>query len=151
MQVILKETVESLGLAGSEVNVAPGYARNYLFPKGKAIAATPQNRKKMEQMRKQIELKLAKERELAQESAKRLEGVVCTIPAKVSSEGNLYGSVTAGDIVDALKEQGISVTRKMVQLKENIKSVGTYNIGIYIYKDVVPEITVNVVPDEKAK
>ncbi|MFZ5564044.1 MAG: 50S ribosomal protein L9 [Thermodesulfobacteriota bacterium] len=149
MQVILKETVEALGLAGSEVKVAAGYARNYLFPRGKAMLATPENRKKIDQMRAKIELQIAKEKEAAQEAAKKLEGVVCRISAKVGAEGRLYGSVTVGDIVDALAAQDISVSKKMVLLRENIKEVGTYPVGIYIYKGVVPEITVEVAADEK--
>ncbi|MDY6831088.1 MAG: 50S ribosomal protein L9, partial [Thermodesulfobacteriota bacterium] len=89
MQVILMETVEALGLAGTEVKVAPGYARNFLFPRQKAMAATPANRRRMEQMRAKIELQIAKERGAAQEAAKQLEGVVCRIAAKVSNEGRL--------------------------------------------------------------
>ena len=92
MQVLLKETVEALGLAGAEVKVAAGYARNYLFPRGKAMSATPENRKQIEQMRAKIELQIAKERAVAQEEAKRLEGVVCRITAKVGAEGRLYGA-----------------------------------------------------------
>ncbi|MDY6830301.1 MAG: 50S ribosomal protein L9 [Thermodesulfobacteriota bacterium] len=151
MQVILMETVEALGLAGTEVKVAPGYARNFLFPRQKAMAATPANRRRMEQMRARIELQIAREREAAQEAAKKLEGVTCRISAKVSNEGRLYGSVTVGDIVDALAAQDITVSKKMVLLRENIKEVGTYPVGIYLYKGVVPEIPVEVVADEKAE
>ena len=149
MQVLLKETVEALGLAGAEVKVAAGYARNYLFPRGKAMSATPENRKQIEQMRAKIELQIAKERAVAQEEAKRLEGVVCRITAKVGAEGRLYGSVSVGDIVDALAAQGITVSKKMVLLLENIKEVGSHPVGIYIYKGVVPEISVEIVADEK--
>ncbi len=149
MKVILKETVESLGLAGTEVKVADGYARNYLLPKGKALAATPGNRKIIEQSRAKIELRLAKEKELAAEAAEKIAGLVCRIGAKVSAEGKLYGSVSVGDIVDALAEQGVEISKKMVQMKDPIKELGTYPVGIYIYKEIVPEITVEVV-DETA-
>lgn len=151
MQVILKETVESLGLAGTEVKVADGYARNYLFPRGKAVAATPENRKSIEQNRAKLELQLAREKEMAEEAAKQIEGVVCRIPAKVSAEGKLYGSVSVGDIVDTLAAQGIEVKKKMVQLTDSIKELGTYPVSIYIYKDVVPEISVEVVSDEQTE
>lgn len=149
MKVILKETVESLGLAGSEVKVADGYARNYLFPKGKAVAATDSNRKVIEQMRAKLELRIAKEKEKASEAAEKIVGTVCKISAKVSAEGKLYGSVGVSDIVDALSEQGIEVSKKMVLLNEAIKEIGTYPVGIYLYEDVVPEITVEVT-DEQA-
>lgn len=149
MKVILKETVESLGLAGSEVKVADGYARNYLLPQGKALLATPGNRKVIEQNRAKIELRLAKEKERAAEAAEKLAGVVCRIGARVSAEGKLYGSVSVGDIVDALEEQGLTVTKKMVLLKDPIKEIGTYAVGIYLYEDIVPEITVEVF-DESA-
>ena len=147
MKVILKETVEALGLAGSEVKVADGYARNYLFPKDKAVPATPGNRKIMEQNRAKLELRLAKEKETAEEAAKQIVGTVCKIGVKASSEGKLYGSVSIGDIVDALADQGLEVSKKMVLLKDPIKELGAYTVGIYIYEDVVPEITVEVVEE----
>jgi large subunit ribosomal protein L9 len=102
MKVILKETIDSLGIIGSEVSVADGYARNYLLPQNKAVTATPQNRKMLEQDSAKFELQIAKERKLAEEMAQRLEGVVCTIAAKVSEEDRLYGSVSVRDIVDTL-------------------------------------------------
>lgn len=147
MKVILKETVESLGLAGSEVKVADGYARNYLFPKNKAVLATPGNRKIMEQNRAKLELRIAKEKATAEEAAKQITGTVCKIGVKASSEGKLYGSVSVGDIVDALADQGLEVTKKMVLLKDPIKELGSYSVGIYIYEEVVPEVTVDVVEE----
>lgn len=149
MQVILKESIESLGMAGTEVKVADGYARNYLFPQNKAVAATPANRKIMEQNRQKLALQIAKEKEVAMEAAGKLAGVVCRIPAKASAEGRLYGSVAPGDISAALKEQGIDVSKRMLLLKEPIKEIGTYTVAINIYKDVHPEITVEVVKDEE--
>jgi len=92
MKVILTETINSLGMIGSEVNVAKGYARNYLLPQKKAVLATPQNKKVLEQQKAKIELQITKERGLAEEMAKQLEGVVCKISAKVSEEERLYGS-----------------------------------------------------------
>ena len=84
MKVILTETIESLGIIGSEVSVAKGYARNYLLPQGKAMVSTPQNRKRLEQERTKFELQIAKEKAFAEEMAKRLEGVECTVKAKTS-------------------------------------------------------------------
>jgi large subunit ribosomal protein L9 len=143
----LKETINSLGIIGTEVSVADGYARNYLLPQNKAVIATPQNRKMLEQESAKFELQIAKERKLAEEMAQRLEGVVCTIAAKVSEEDRLYGSVSARDIVDALANQDIVVEKRMILLKEPIKSTGSYHVPIRVYKEVEPEITVEIVPE----
>jgi len=147
MKVILKETIDSLGIIGSEVNVAKGYARNYLLPQGKAVPATDQYRKILEQERTKFELQIAKEKEFAQQMAQRLEGVTCTISAKIHEEDRLYGSIGVRDIIDALAQQGIEMEKRMVLLKEPIRSTGTYQIPIRVYKDIEPEITVNIVPE----
>ena len=147
MKIILKETIDSLGIIGSEVSVADGYARNYLLPQNKAVRATPQNRKILAQESAKFELQIAKERKLAEEMAQKLEGVTCSIAAKVSEEDRLYGSVSVRDIVDALAGQDIVVEKRMVLLKEPIKSIGSYKIPIRVYKDVEPEITVEIVPE----
>lgn len=147
MKVILKETIESLGIIGSEVTVANGYARNFLLPQNKAVQATAQNRKIMEQYKDEFDLQIAKEKNFAQEMAQRLDGVVCTVPAKVSEENRLYGSVSSRDIINALAKQDIEVEKKMLLLNEPIKTIGTYKIAIRIYKEVEPEITVNVIPE----
>ncbi len=144
MKVILKETIESLGIIGSEVDVAKGYARNYLFPQKKAALATPANRKIMEQEKTKFEMQIAKERKIAEQMAERIEGVVCTIKAKVSEEDRLYGSVTIREIIDALAAQKIEVEKRMLLLKEPIKKLGEYKIPVRIYKDVEPEIIVQV-------
>jgi large subunit ribosomal protein L9 len=147
MKIILKETIDSLGIIGSEVRVADGYARNYLLPQNKAVVATPQNRKMLEQESAKFELQIAKERKLAEEMAQRLEGVVCKIAAKVSEEDRLYGSVTVRDIVDTLANQDIAIEKRMVLLKEPIKTIGSHPVPIRVYKDVEPEITVEIVPE----
>lgn len=147
MKVILKETIDSLGIIGSEVKVAPGYARNYLLPQGKAVPATPQYRKILEHERAKFELQIAKEKELAQQMAQRLEGVQCEVAAKVHEGDRLYGSVTVRDIILALAKNDIQAEKRMVLLKEPIKTLGTFKVPIRVYKDVEPEITVNVVPE----
>ncbi len=147
MKIILKETINSLGIIGSEVTVAKGYARNYLFPQNKALLATPQNRRKLEQDKVKFDLQIAKERKIAEEMAEKLEGVSCTIAAKVSEEERLYGSVTVRDIIDALQKQDISIEKRMVLLKEPIKTIGTFKVPIRVYKEVEPEITVEIVPE----
>ncbi len=147
MKVILAETIESLGIIGSEVKVADGYARNYLLPQKKAVIANLQNRKLFEQQKARVDLQIAKEKGLAEEMAKRLEGVVCTIAAKVSEENRLYGSVTPRDIIDALAGMGIVVEKKMLLLQEPIKTLGSYQVPIRVYKDVEPEITVEIISE----
>ena len=147
MKIILKETISSLGIIGSEVNVARGYARNYLLPQDKAVLATPQNRRKMDQEKAKFEIQIAKERKLAEDMAAKLESVSCQIRAKVSEEDRLYGSVTVRDILDALATQDIVVEKRMVMLKEPLKTLGSYKIPIRVYKQVEPEITVEIVPE----
>jgi large subunit ribosomal protein L9 len=148
MKVILKETIESLGIIGSEVNVADGYARNYLLPQGKAVQATPQNRRVLEQQKTKFELQIAKEKSLAEEMAKRLEGVACTIEAKVADGDRLYGSVTVRDIINAMAKQEIKLEKRVVLLKEPIKTLGTFNVPIRVYAGVEPHITVHVKAEE---
>lgn len=147
MKIILKETIDSLGIIGSEVIVAKGYARNYLFPQSKAVLATPQNRRKLEQDKVKFDLQIAKERKIAEEMAEKLEGVSCTIAAKVSEEERLYGSVTVRDIINVLQKQDISIEKRMILLKEPIKTIGTFKVPIRVYKEVEPEITVEIVPE----
>lgn len=147
MKVILKETINSLGIIGSEVAVADGYARNYLLPQNKAVLATPQNRRKMEHEKAKFEIQIAKERKMAEEMAQRLEGVVCQVSAKASEENRLYGSVTARDIINALAGQEIVVEKRMVLLKEPLKEIGSFQIPIRVYKEVEPEITVEIVAE----
>ena len=148
MKVILKETISSLGIIGSEVTVADGYARNYLLPQSKAVPATPQQRRILEQEKAKFELQIAKEKEFAQEMANRLEAVMVTIASKVHEADKLYGSVTIRDIIDALKKQDVEVEKRMVLLNEPIKTIGTFKVPIRVYQGVKPEITVEVIPEE---
>ena len=147
MKVILKETIDSLGIIGSEVEVANGYARNFLLPQDKAVLATPANRKMLDQQKAKFELQIAKEKGIAEEMAEKLKDVSCTIAAKVSDEDRLYGSVTVRDIINALAKQDIEVEKRMVMLKEPIKKLGTYKVPIRVYKEVEPEISVEIVPE----
>ena len=147
MKVILTETINSLGIIGTEVDVAAGYARNYLLPQKKAVVASPENRRKLEQEKAKFEIQIAKEKELAEQMAQKLEGVVCQVAAKISEEDRLYGSVAVRDIVNALASQDIQVEKRMVLLPEPIKTIGTFKIPIRVYTGVEPEITLEVVPE----
>ena len=147
MRLILKETIETLGIIGSEVEVAAGYARNYLLHQGKAVAATDANRKQLAQQKAKFDLQIAKEKELAQEMAKKLEEVACTITAKVSEGDQLYGSVTTRDIINALAKQEIKVEKRAILLKEPIKTLVSFKVPIRVYTEVEPEISVEVVAE----
>ena len=147
MKVILKETIDTLGIIGSEVTVADGYGRNYLLPQNKAVPATPQYRKLLEQDKAKFELQIAKERKFAEEMATRLEGIKCTIAAKVHEEDRLYGSVMAREILNALAAQDIIVEKRMVLLASPIKTLGIYKVPIRVYQDVEPEIEVEIIAE----
>ncbi len=147
MRVILTQTIESLGIIGSEVEVKAGYARNFLLPQKMALVATPENRRRLDSEKAKFELQIAKERKLAEEMAQRLEGVACRIVAKVAEEDRLYGSVGVRDIIDALAAQNIVVEKRMVLLTEPIKQLGSFKIPIRVYKGVEPEITLEVVSE----
>ena len=149
MKIILTETIDALGIIGSEVNVADGYARNYLLPQKKAVPATPANRLRLEKQRATFEVQIAQEKKFAEEMAQRLEGVVCRIAAKVSEEDRLYGSVSTREIVDALAQQEIEIDKRMVLLPEPIKALGTFQVPVRVYKEVEPTITVEVVAEEQ--
>lgn len=146
MKVILTETIEPLGIIGTEVNVKDGYARNYLLPKQKAVPATDANRRRLENEKKKLELQLAKEKATAEAMAEQLKDISVTILARVSEENRLYGSVTVKDIQEALEKKGVEVQKRMILLPETIKELGTYTVPIRVYRDVEPEITVEVTP-----
>jgi large subunit ribosomal protein L9 len=149
-QVILTETIDTIGIIGTEATVKNGYARNYLLPQGKAVLATPQNKKMIEQQKARFELQIAKEREAAEEMAKKVVTLSCTLSAKVSNEGRLYGSITINDILESLRAQDIIVEKRMILLADPIKEVGEYKVPIRLYKSVEPEITVKVIGDKSA-
>ena len=150
MKVILIEEIESLGTVGDEVNVAKGYARNYLIPQKKAIVATSKNRKIFERRRGQLEQQIAKDRTKAEVMAEKIRGAVCTIAGKVSEGDRLYGSVSTRDIAEQLRAQGFGVDKRMVMLSEPIKTLGSYIVPIRLYSNIAPEITVRVVPEQEA-
>ena len=147
MKLILIEEIESLGTVGDEVNVAKGYARNYLIPQKKAIVATSKNRKIFERRRGQLEQQIAKDRTKAEVMAEKIRGAVCTIAGKVSEGDRLYGSVSTRDIAEQLRAQGFGVDKGMVMLSEPIKTLGSYIVPIRLHSNIAPEITVRVVPE----
>lgn len=147
MKVILKEDVKNLGRMGETVSVKPGYARNFLLPKGLAMEATTKNQQLAEDLKKQVSLKLIKQKEDAEAAAQRLSGVSLEIKAKAGEEGKLFGSVTSMNLEEALKAQGIDIDRKKIVLEEPIKKLGEYEVQIKLHPDVIAKIKVNVVPE----
>ena len=148
MEVILREDVEKLGHRGQVVKVAPGYARNFLLPKRLAVAATEANKKIVEQERQAALRREAKEASDATELGKLVETVEITIAQKAGENDQLFGSVTAKDISEALEKQGYQIDRRKVQLSDPIKTLGDFKVPIRLHRDVTVEITVHVTREE---
>jgi large subunit ribosomal protein L9 len=146
MEVILLERVEKLGQMGDVVNVKDGYARNYLFPKNLAREATPGNMKSIEQERKKWALLAQQEKEVAQKSAASVQGMKITVQKRVGENGQLFGSVTANEIADALEAKGIAVDKRRIELAHPIKSLGTHDVEVRLHREVNAHIQVEVVP-----
>lgn len=144
MQVILLERIQKLGNMGETVKVKPGFARNFLLPKGKALPATPENLEIFEAQRAELEADNASRRAEAEKLAKSLEGVTISLERQASELGQLYGSVKPGDLQKALSEQGHSVPRGSVALGEPIKTVGEYKASIVLHPEVVVELPIAV-------
>jgi large subunit ribosomal protein L9 len=148
MEVILREDVEKLGSRGDLVKVADGYARNFLLPQKKAVAATESNRKIVEQER---DAHLRREARLKTEFegvAKMLNGTVVTLAQKVGENDQLFGSVTAQNIADALEKQNFHVDRRKIHLDEPIRTLGEHKVSVRLHREVEAEITVNVVKED---
>lgn len=149
MKVILLQDVDNLGKAGDIKDVANGYARNYLLPRGLAAGATPALLANQKQRIAAEQRRLEKQAELNRQQAEQLGQVVLTFKARVGREGRLYGSITSQDIAAGLREtQGINVDRRMIELANPIRTLGTYQIPVKIAAKLEPKITVNVI-DEK--
>lgn len=149
MQVILQEDISSLGKAGEVVTVKPGFARNFLLPQKKAVLANVGNMKTLEHFRKVATAKQAKLKADAEQRASGFRGMQLTIAAEVGEEGKLFGSVTANDIVSKIREQGQTIEKTQLQLKEHIKQAGTYSVDVKLHSEVIVPVTVTVV--ERAK
>lgn len=148
MKVILLDDLRHSGKRGQVVEVKAGFARNYLLPQGLALPATEGNLKVVQQQRKKIDARVAQEREAALRVAGELTGVKVTIAKRVGETQTLYGSVTAGDIAEALAAKGIEVDRRRIDLEGGIKTLGDHPVRIELHADVVAEVTVAVVPEE---
>jgi large subunit ribosomal protein L9 len=144
MEVILLQDVDKLGRRGQVVKVADGYGRNHLLPKKIAIAATPQNRKWVEQQRLKFLKMEAKEKAEAEELAQLLAGVTVTVKRKAGEQGTLFGSVTAMDVAEGLAAQGYTLDRRKIQLPNPLKVLGEYEVPVKLHREVTATIKVKV-------
>ena len=145
MEVILRNAVDKLGHPGDIVTVSPGYARNFLIPRGFAFEATEGNRKRIALEKSRLEAAESERRGAAEAIATKLGEVSVTFAARVGEEGKLFGSVTTADIAHQLEAQGYKIEKRQIELNEPIKSLGVYRVGIRLHADVKPEIKVWVI------
>jgi large subunit ribosomal protein L9 len=144
MKLILREDVENLGKGGELVDVKPGYGRNFLLPRGLAVAANPRNVRELEHQKKIAEAKAAKMKASAEAVAKRLAETPVTLKRKVGEQDKLYGSVTALDIVEALAARGLQLDRRTIDLAEPIKTLGDFEVPVKLHREVVGKAKVKV-------
>jgi large subunit ribosomal protein L9 len=146
MKVILIDEIRGLGSRGDVVNVKDGYARNYLLPKNLAREATPGNVKSVEQERKKWALLAQTEKDAASKAAEAVKGTKVTVQKRVGENGQLFGSVTPNEIADALNAKGLQVDKRRIELAHPIKSLGTHDVEVKLYRDVTAQIQVEVIP-----
>jgi large subunit ribosomal protein L9 len=147
MKLVLRQDYEPLGESGTVVTVKPGFARNFLIPKGLAMPATEKNLKRYENEKKQMFWRQEKEKRQSEELAKTLENVSCTITVQVGEEDKMFGSVTSQNIAEALDSQGYTIDKRKIVLEEPIKSLGIYSVPIKLHTDVEAKVKVWVVKE----
>jgi large subunit ribosomal protein L9 len=147
VKVILRDDVENLGAAGEIVGVKPGYARNYLLPRGFAYEATQANVRQLDEEKRRAEQRAKRDFLEGRRRASQLEGISLTFHANAGEESKLFGSITSGDIADRLNEGELDfpVDRRQVELDEPIKALGVYSVPIRLHSEVKPEIKVWVI------
>ncbi|MDE1045590.1 MAG: 50S ribosomal protein L9 [Nitrospinaceae bacterium] len=151
MKLLLKEDVDGLGFCGDEVEVKDGYGRNFLIPKGKALLATPNNLKAFNHQKRVVQGKVTKVIAAAQAVADEIAKVTCLVKKKVGDTGKMFGSVTAQEVADLLKGQGVEVDRRKIQIAEPIKKAGEYKIPVKLHSEVTAEIKLVVEGEQEAK
>ena len=150
MEVILRETIDSLGRAGQTVKVADGYARNYLLPRKLAYLATAGNMKVIEFERQSLLKKEAKQKEDAEKLKEILDPVEITIRRKVGEQNVLYGSVTNSDVAEELEKKGFEIEKRKIYMEDHIKSIGEFSIPIRLFKDVTAHVKLKVEPETES-
>jgi large subunit ribosomal protein L9 len=148
MKVILQENVEGVGHLGDLLDVSDGYARNYLFPRKKALEANPRNVKALEHAKRVMAERAKKEKMEIEAFAKKISAVPLTMTAQVGKDDKLFGSVTAKDIAEGLAEKGFTVDRRKIQLGQPIKELGTFAVPIKLHHEVTASVSVTVVKKE---
>src|SRR5512134_747559 len=144
MQIILLERIENLGQMGDIVRVKPGYARNYLLPQKKAVRLTDENRKCFEQQRAQLEATNLQRRAEAEAVGAKLDGLSVVLIRQAGESGQLYGSVSARDIADAITAAGFTLDRQQIRLNQPIKSLGLHKVKVGLHPEVIVVVVVNV-------
>ena len=144
MEIILKQPVEKLGDAGEQVKVSNGYARNFLIPKGLAVKADKQNIAIIEHERNLSNHRKKKELKGAEKIANKIRSLSCVLKRQSGDQDKIFGSVTSIDIASFLKEQGVEIDRKKIQLDEPIKSLGTHKVPIQVHPEITIELKVKV-------
>ncbi len=151
MDVILLENIHNVGKLGDQVAVKPGFARNFLLPQGKAVNATPENVKKFEARRAELEKAAAELLHAAQKRADEIAKVVLKIPAQAGEEGKLFGSIGTRDLAEAITAAGAAVEKSEVLLPEGpLRRLGEYDIALQVHSDITTTVKVHIVSDEEA-
>jgi large subunit ribosomal protein L9 len=148
MQIILREHVDNLGRRGEIIEVANGYARNYLIPQKLALLVTDNSRRQIEREREAAETRDAEERQVAEALAQQILLVDCVVSRKVGEQDVLYGSVTTADVAECLRE--FNIDKRKIQLSEPIKKLGEFTVPVKIHRDVTAEVKLKVVKDEES-
>ena len=143
MKLILRQTVESLGIPGDIIDVKPGFGRNYLIPQGFAVMATASAKKQLEEKQRQASHKSEFVKQKAQEEAEKLQGLKISIETLAGADGKLFGSVTAIQVASKLKEQGYEIDRRTITV-DDIRNTGEYTAIIHLHKEVKAELSIEV-------
>jgi len=147
MEILLRKDIEKLGRAGEIINVADGYARNYLFPRRLATPVTQENLQRLEAEKRRAEREAERHRQALKDFAGRLEDTSCTIAAQATDSGHLFGSVAEAEIAAALREEGFEIDERAVHIEHPIKETGVYAIEIHLAPDIGATTRVWVVAD----
>jgi len=147
MKVILSQDIATLGEEGKIVEVADGYARNYLLPRGLALEATPKNIKLFQQRQRIEQERRARRKEEAETLARRIEELSLTIASKSGEKERLFGSITAQDIAKSLEKEGIEISKKKILLESPIKTLGDYTVPIKLHPEVTANLKIRVVKE----
>jgi large subunit ribosomal protein L9 len=147
MKVILREDVRNIGSMGQIIDVADGFGRNYLVPRGLAVEANTKNIKSLEHEKKVIQEKAKKIRNQAQDLAGKISNTTLVIKAKAGEEGKLFGSVTTMDVAEQLKKAGFDIDKKKISMEEPIKRIGSHTVKIKIHPEIATEVKVEVIEE----